>query len=129
MARKILSDRMWKQLSPLLPPERGRKARPARDNRLMLEAILWRLRVGSPWRDLPEEWGPWESVYTRFSRWSREGIWQRVLRELSQHADEEWLMLDATVVRAHQHAAGAKGGNTNRRLGARAVASRAKSTS
>lgn len=125
----MLSDAMWDRLAPLLPPERGRKARPARENRMMVEAMLWRLRVGSPWRDLPESFGPWESVYTRFSRWSRQGLWQRVLKELSRHADEEWLMLDATVVRAHQHAAGAKGGSGPRHSGARAGVSRAKSTS
>lgn len=128
MARRILTERMWQRLAPLLPPERGRQSRPAKDNRQMLEAMLWRLRTGAPWRDLPSEWGPWNTVYTRFARWSRAGIWQRVLEELVRHADEEWLMIDATVVRAHQHAAGAKGGSSIRHWVARAEGSRAKST-
>ncbi|MDN5848155.1 MAG: IS5 family transposase [Nitrococcus sp.] len=102
MARRILTERMWQRLATMLPPEHGRQGRPAKNNRQMLEAMLWRLRTGTPWRALSPEWGPWGTVYRRFERWSRAGIWQRVLEELVRHADEEWLMIDATVVRAHK---------------------------
>ena len=108
MLRLMITDRMWLKIAPLLPSERGRKCRPAKDNRLMLEAILWRFRTGSPWRDLPNEFGPWESVYSRFSRWSKYGIWENVFEHIKQDVDEEWYMLDSTVIRAHQHSAGAK---------------------
>jgi len=120
MLRTMLTDWMWERLSGLLPAETGRVGRPAQDNRRLLEAMLWRLRTGAPWRDLPPEWGSWNTAYTRFSRWSRAGVWSRVQEELSRHADEEWLMLDATVVRAHPHAAGAKGGSAIRRSDVRA---------
>lgn len=128
MARRILTERMWQRLAVLLPPERGHQGRPAKDNRRMLEAMLWRLRTGAPWRALSPEWGPWGTVYRRFERWSRAGIWQRVLEELVRHADEEWLMIDATVVRAHEHTAGAKGGSSIGHWLARAEDSRAEAT-
>jgi transposase len=73
----------------------------------MIEAILWKHRTGAPWRDVPEEFGPWNSVFTRFNRWSKAGLWQTILEALRIEADTEWLMIDATVIRAHQHAAGA----------------------
>jgi len=109
MIRWILTDRMWKKLSPLLPPERGRKSRPAKDNRLIVEGILWKIRTGSPWRDLPDEFGPYSTVFNRFNRWSKKGIWQRALEHLSKESDLEWLMVDSTTVKAHQHASGAAG--------------------
>ena len=126
--RRELSDRQWEPIAPLLPPERGRWARPAKDNRLMVNAILWILRTGAPWRDLPSEYGPWNSVYTRFSRWSKAGIWQKVLEVLSQDRDGEAYMLESLLIRAHQHSAGAKGGRTIRPSAAPAAGFPRKST-
>ena len=110
MPRSQLSDRMWAKLAPLLPSEGGRRGRPSLPNRPIVEAILWKHRTGAPWRDLPESFGSWATVFTRFNRWSRAGVWQAVLEVLRGDADTEWVMLDGTVIRAHQHAAGAKGG-------------------
>lgn len=108
--RLLLSDYMWDKIKDLLPPEQGRRCRPSKDNRLFVEAMIWRLRTGSPWRDIPQEFGAWQSVYTRFYRWCHNGLIDQILDKLKEGADEEWLMIDSTIVRAHQHAAGAKGG-------------------
>ena len=108
MARSFLTDVMWKKLAPLLPPERGGMGRPQNAHRPWIEAILWKHRTGAPWRDLPEEFGSWKSVYCRFNRWSKVGVWQSLLEALRGDADTEWLMIDASIIRAHQHAAGAK---------------------
>jgi|SRR5215204_1277525 len=105
-----LSDETWASIAPHLPPERGRKARPATDNRRMVNAVLWVLRTGAPWRDLPEHYPPWQSVYTRFSRWSANGIWTSVLLQLTRDADSEGYHIDGTIVRAHQDAHGARKG-------------------
>ena len=126
--RRELSDRQWELIAPLLPPERGRWARPAKDNRLMVNGILWILRTGAPWRDLPSQYGPWNSIYTRFSCWSKVGIWEQVLEVLSQDRDGEAYMLDSSVIRAHQHSEGAKGGRTIRLSAAPAAGSPPKST-
>ena len=107
MPRSYLTDYMWDKLAPLLPPERGKTGRPSKNHLNMIEAILWKHRTGAPWRDLPEEFGPWISVFTRFNRWSKVGLWQTILEALRDEADTEWLMIDATVIKAHQHAAGA----------------------
>lgn len=109
-----LSDEQWAPIAPLLPPERGRKARPAIDNRRMVNAILWVLRTGAPWRDLPGYYPPWQSVYARFSRWSAQGIWTRLLRALTKNADTEGYHIDGTIVRAHQDAHGARKGGRQR---------------
>lgn len=106
MPRHRLSDAQWSKVGPLLPPERGRPGRPSRDNRLMLDAMLWCLAVGPPWRDLPDEFGPWPSVYTRSARWRDAGVLERVVRELqpsAQAASElDWDLhhVDSSVVRA-----------------------------
>jgi transposase len=118
---------MWKKLEPLLPAERGGMGRPRFPNRPMVEAILWKHRTGAPWRDLPETYGPWISVFMRFNRWSKAGVWRSVLDVLREEADSEWLMIDATVIRAHQHAAGAKGGPTRKPSGDREEDSRRRS--
>jgi transposase len=109
-----LSDETWASIAPHLPPERGRKARPATDNRRMVNAVLWVLRTGAPWRDLPEHYPPWKSVYTRFSRWSQQGIWTGVLLELTRNADTEGFPIDGTIIRAHQDAHGARKGGRQR---------------
>ena len=112
LKRYELTDEEWARLEPLLPPERGHWGRPRSSNRQMLNGLFWVLRSGSCWRDMPERYGPWKSVYTRFYRWSRSGLLQEILdRILTQsNRHEDTLILDSTVVRAHQHAAGGKGG-------------------
>lgn len=116
MKRHELTTQQWDQIKDLLPAERGRQGRPAKDNRQMINAMLWVLTTGAPWRDLPEQYGPWESVYTRFSRWSKSGVLDRVLEHLAQdkHKRSPHYLIDATIVKAHQHSAGAKGGSTLR---------------
>ena len=110
-SRFELTDEEWNQIKDFLPPERGRRGRPSKCNRLMLNAMLWIIRTGAPWRDLPEHYGSWKSVHTRFSRWSKQGVWAKVLENIASHPDDEFHMIDSTAVRAHQHAAGAKGGS------------------
>jgi len=115
MARYELSDAEWAQIEFLLPCETGRKARPSKDNRRMVNGMVWILRSGAPWRDLPQRYGPWQSVYTRFRRWTQTGIWQKILEHLIQEEPvQSIVMLDSTIVRAHQHASGGKGGKTSR---------------
>lgn len=110
-------------MAPLLPPQRPRTGRPARDHRVIISGILWVLRTGAPWRDLPEHLGPWSTAYSRFRRWSAAGVWQQVLNALQQTADArgelDWSAhyVDGTVVRAHQSAAGAIGGQEHEALG------------
>ena len=108
MNRRPLTDGQWSLIAPFLVSDRSKGGRPPRDHRMMVDAILWAHRTGAPWRDLDGDYGPWESVYTRFRRWSRAGIWERILMALAQHPDAESYMIDSTIVRAHQHAAGAK---------------------
>jgi transposase len=113
-AERELTDAQWARLAPLLPPQRPRMGRPPKDHRLIVEAIVWLDRTGAPWRDLPREFGPWETVASRFYRWRRQGVWDRVLARLQAGADArgelDWLVhfVDGSVVRAHQHAAGAR---------------------
>jgi len=89
--------------------------RDAKDNRLFVEAVLYRYRTGIPWRDLPERFGDFRVVHTRFSRWAKSGVWQRIFKQLALDADNEYAMIDATIVRAHQHSAGAKKSRRRRR--------------
>ena len=134
MRRHELSDGQWARLAPLLPPERPATGRPARDHRTVLNGILWVLRTGAPWRDLPERYGPWATAWSRFRRWRDAGVWDRVLAELKRDADArgelDWAVhfVDSSNVRAHQHAAGAKKGAT-RRSAAAAAAGAPSSTS
>src|SRR3954451_2373215 len=117
--RDGLRDDQWARMAPLLPGRVGHVGGTARDNRLFVEAVLYRYRAGIPWRDLPERFGDWKAVHTRFSRWARSGVWARVFQALSADADNEYAMIDATIVRAHQHSAGArKKGAATRRSGA-----------
>jgi len=94
----------------LLPGQAGQPGATAKNNRLFVDAVLYRYRAGIPWRDLPARFGDFRVVHTRHSRWSQSGVWQRVFETLAQDADNEYAMIDATIVRAHQHSAGAKGG-------------------
>jgi len=107
MARKMLRDDQWERIKDMLPGKPTDCGVTAKDNRLFIEAVLWILRTGSPWRDLPRELGNWHNTFTRFSRWGRTGVWQRVIDAVSSDADLQALLLDGTIVRAHQHAAGA----------------------
>ena len=105
--RHAISDDDWSRIEELLPGRAGASGRPAEDNRLFVDAVLWIGKTGAPWRDLPERFGNWNSVWRRFDRWGRKGVWARIFEAL-QDPDLEWLILDSTVIRAHQHAAGAK---------------------
>ena len=91
-----------------LPGDSSHVGVTAKDNRLFVEAVLYRFRAGIPWRDLPPRFGHWHRVYVRFNRWSKQGIWQRIFEQLSKDANNEYAMIDATVVRAHRSAAGAR---------------------
>ena len=108
--RYALTDRQWHQIKDLLPGRPGHVGAPAKDNRLFVDAVLYRYRAGIPWRDLPERFGDFRVVHLRHMRWSRRGVWQSVFQALTQDADNEYAMIDATIVRAHQHSAGGKGG-------------------
>lgn len=105
--RHAISDADWERIQDLLPGRPGQPGWVARDNRLFLDAVLWIAKTGAPWRDLPERFGNWNSVWKRFDRWAQKGTWRRVFAALGD-PDLEWLILDSTVVRAHPHAAGAK---------------------
>jgi len=108
--RKLLSDAQWTRIAPLLPGKTGDPGRTGRDNRLFLEAVLWLVRTGAPWRDLPKGFGKWGSVWKRFRRWALKGVFGRIFKELSKDPDFEYAIVDGTIVRVHKHGAGAKGG-------------------
>ena len=113
--RHELSDELWAQIEPLLPGRNGDPGRSGEDNRRFVDAAIWIAKTGAPWRDLPERFGKWNSVFQRYNRWCKRGVWQRVFEALGDDPDLEHLLLDSTIVRAHQHAAGAKGGRTTKR--------------
>lgn len=118
MRRYGLSETQWEAISGLLPGREGHVGVTARDNRLFVEAVIWKYRAGVPWRDLPERFGEWSNVHRRFSRWAQSGVWDRVFAALARDRNNEYLMIDSTIVRAHQHAAGAKGGHRIGKLSA-----------
>lgn len=136
--RHELQDWEWAVVEPLLPPQRPARGRPGKSHREMLDAMFWLARSGASWRDLPERYGPWKSVSTRFYRWRDSGLFGRLLAALQAAADArgelDWSahMVDSTIIRAHQHAAGArrgkgrgaKGGRKQSALGAAGAASR-----
>ena len=99
MNRKLLPNDQWERIKDLLPGKKGDPVKTGGDNRLFIEAVLWIARTGSPWRDLLPAFGNWHSVYTRYSRWGKKGVWKRLL---------EQLLLDSTIIRVHQHGEGAK---------------------
>lgn len=109
LPRHAISDERWERIKDCLPGQRGDPGVTAKDNRLFVDAVLWIAKTGAQWRDLPERFGKWNSVWRRFDRWACKGVWDRVFREL-QDPDLELLILDSSVIRAHQHAAGAKKG-------------------
>ena len=107
--RYALRDDQWERLQQLgLPGQNGYVGVTAKDNRLFVEAVLYRYRAGIPWRDLPERFGNWHRVYVRFNRWSKSGIFQRIFEHLAKQPNNEYAMIDATIVRAHRSAAGAR---------------------
>ena len=108
MRRFGLRDDQWDRIKDLLPGRSGSVGVTAADNRLFVEAVLYRYRAGIRWRDLPERFGDWKNVHRRFSRWAESGAWEGVFRHLAADADNEYAMIDSTIVRAHQHSAGAK---------------------
>lgn len=108
--RYALRDDQWERIKDLLPGRDGAVGVTATNNRLFVEAVLYRYRAGIAWRDLPERFGHFRKVHTRFRRWAKTGVWERVFQALAQDADTEYAMIDSTIVRAHQHSAGAEGG-------------------
>jgi len=108
MRRFGLRDDQWDRIVAILPGREGSVGVTAKDNRLFVEAVLYRYRAGIPWRDLPERFGDWSVAHTRFSRWAKSGVWQRIFQHLAVDADNEYAMIDGTIVRAHQHSAGAR---------------------
>ena len=109
--RHDISDATWELLAHHLPGQKGSWGGEAKDNRLFINAVFWILRTGAPWRDLPPDLGDWKNTHRRFCRWRDKGIWERLLGELIKDPDCEWLMIDASHIKVHPHAAGARGGN------------------
>ena len=109
--RHDISNHVWECLEPLLPGGSGKVGRPAFDNRLFLNAVFWILRTGAPWRDLPPDYGDWKNTHRRFCRWRDRDVWGKLLDEVIEEPDFEWLMIDSSHVKVHPHAAGAVGGN------------------
>lgn len=113
MRRHELSDMQWEQIKDLLPPPKAR-GRPPADARKMVNGMVWIVRTGAPWRDLPERFGPWETVYTRFNNWCKAGVWKRVLdrlqSQMEEHGQIDWELfcIDGSVIRASRAAAGAR---------------------
>lgn len=120
--RLILTDEAWARMAAHIIGDQRTRGSSGRDNRLFVEAVLWIVRTGSPWRDLPEVFGSWNSVFRRFSRWCAKGVWHRIFAAMADDPDFEYLIIDSTIVRAHQHAAGAKKGLKIRPLAAPAAA-------
>ena len=108
MRRYALRDDQWDRIKECLPGREGHVGGKAADNRLFVEAVLFRFRAGIPWRDLPERFGDWKIVYQRFNRWAKSGVFERVFKLLASDHDNEYMRIDATIVRAHQHSAGAQ---------------------
>lgn len=117
LKRYELTDQEWEQIVPLLPSNKGGRGRPPKDNRQMLNSMVWLARSGAPWRDLPERYGPWESVYSRFRKWIDDGVLDNIFRVLSLESELYELSIDASIVQAHQHSAGAKKGGHQTRSG------------
>ena len=118
ISRYELSDVQWERIALLLPGKVSDPGRTGVDNRLFLNGVLWVLRSGAHWRDLPERYGKWKTLHKRFTRWAKAGVWERVFASLIKDRNNQYLMLDSTLVRAHQQAATGKGGPATRLWGA-----------
>ena len=116
--RLVLSDELWKKIEPLLPGKPEDPGVTARNNRLFLEAFLWRARTGAPWRDVPGGFGNWNSIFKRFRRWAEKGVFESLFKAISGEPDLEYALVDGTIVQVHQKASGAKGGLSIKRSGA-----------
>ena len=116
--RFVISDRSWRLLEPLLPGSLRMRGVTAKDNRRFLEAVLWKVRVGGPWRDLPPGFGAWNSVFRRFRRWAEGDVFQRIFDAISGEPDFKYVLVDGTIINAHRQASGAKRGLEIRRSGA-----------
>jgi transposase len=109
MARRYaLRDDQWARIKDFLPGREGHVGGTAGDNRLFVDAVLYRYRAGVPWRDLPERFGDWKNTHRRWSRWAESGVWEKIFNHLAGEADNEYAMIDSTIVRAHPHSAGAQ---------------------
>ena len=115
--RYELSNEQWRRIEGFLPGRKGDPGRTGDDNRLFVNAVLWVLRSGARWSDLPERYGKWKTVHKRFTRWAKARVWERVFESLTGDPDNQYLMLDTTLVRAHQQAATGKGGTAIRLWG------------
>lgn len=115
--RYELSDEQWMRIRDLLPGKASDPGRTAADNRLFVNGCLWVLRSGAHWHDLPERYGKYKSVHKRFTRWAKSGVWERIFKALTTDRKNQYLMLDTTLVRAHQQAATGKGGHATRLWG------------
>ena len=122
MDRELLNDAQWERIAPLLPGKEGDPGRSGEDNRLFVEAVLWLVRTGAPWRDLPPRFGKWGTVWKRFRRWAEKGVFERVFQALSGDPDFECALIDGTIVKVHRHGTGARGGLRIRPLASRAAA-------
>jgi len=111
MVRMVLTDEQWLRMEPYCLGKSGDAGRHGLDNRMFMEAVLWKACTGSAWRDLPEIFGNWNSVFKRFNRWSSKGIFERIFKTLSDDPDMEYAMMDAMIVPVHRHGHGAKGGH------------------
>ncbi len=114
MARLVLTDEIWDKPQPLLPKPKGRHEK---GDRMFLEAVRWIVRTGAPWRDLPQEFGPRKTVYNRYNRWAKKGHLNKILELLKKDGDHEWHMIDGTIICAHRHVTGARGGQERQKLG------------
>jgi transposase len=120
MERFGLRNDQWERIKDILPGREGHVGGTAEDNQLFVEAVLYRFRTGCPWRDLPERFGYWKSVHQRFGRWAKSGVFDRIFKLLASDHDNEYMMIDATIVRAHQHSAGARKKTARKRSADRA---------
>jgi transposase len=122
LIRTVLSDVQWERIAPLLPGKKGDPGRSGENNRRFVEGVLWVVRTGAPWRDLPDCFGKWFSVWKRFRRWALKGVFERLFQALSDEPDFEYALIDGTIIKVHRHATGAKGGLSIRPSAARAAA-------
>jgi transposase len=122
LIRTVLTDVQWERIAPLVPGKKGDPGRSGDDNRRFVEGVLWVVRTGAPWRDLPECFGNWSSVWKRFRRWALKGVFEKLFEALSDEPDFEYVLIDGTIIKVHRHATGAKGGLSIRPSAARAAA-------
>jgi len=116
MVRRELRDDQWVRIQHLTIGTAGKPGNPGGDTRLFIDAVLWVARAGGRWRDLPEEFGKWNSVFSRYNNWCRKGVWENIFKTLSVDADFEYILMDSTIVRAHQHSAGAQGSKKKKKV-------------